>query len=196
VNTSGDRDSGGSRRERALIVEDDVRLAPALKTMLTPLFAEVRVVDRAERCLELLVSWVPDLLVLDVCLPDGSAFDVLEHLKMCSPTPVVIAMSGMATATETFRLGQLGVRSYLTKPFGTQELEAALAAAEQAPDFRLQLRNMVGSRPVHSVEEEVRKQMLSEAIAQARGNRRQAARLLNVSRQLLQHMLRRSATFE
>ncbi len=185
--------SSGARRDRALIVEDDQRLGPALHAMLVPRYSEVRLLTSAQECLELLNVWIPDLLVLDVCLPDGSAFDIIAHLRKCSPTPYVVAMSGQARVEETFRLGQLGVRSFLSKPFGAVELEAALAVAEQPPDVALHLRNMVGAKPVQQVVEEVRSQMVSEALAQARGNRRYAARLLQISRQLLQYMLRADA---
>jgi two-component system, response regulator RegA len=48
----------------------------------------------------------------------------------------------------------------------------------------------VGRVPLHELEAEVRHAMLGEAIARAEGSRRGAARLLSVSRQLMQHMLR------
>jgi transcriptional regulator with PAS, ATPase and Fis domain len=49
----------------------------------------------------------------------------------------------------------------------------------------------VGQRQIHEVQDEVRETMLREALGRARGSRRAAAKLLRVSRQLVQHMLRR-----
>jgi two-component system response regulator RegA len=102
-----------------------------------------------------------------------------------------VAMSGTAEPGESFRLAQLGVRTYLHKPLRLDELEAALVYARTAPaDLRPYARGLVGLRPIHEVEEELRKTMVEEALARAGGSRSGAARLLAVSRQLLQHMLR------
>ena len=84
------------------------------------------------------------------------------------------------------------MRSFLPKPLNLAKLDAALDdAIAHAPDLRAQVRAAVGQRPIHELEEEIRLTMLNEALARAKGSRRGAAKLLDVSRQVIQHMLRR-----
>lgn len=175
-----------------MVVEDDAALARTIESALSAWTTQVQVCRRAGDAVRLLPQLHPELLLLDVALPDGSAFDVLDALRRVEPVPMVIAMSGSAQADESFRLAQLGVRAYLRKPFTLEELNAALTLARTAPaDLRPHVRNLVGLRPIHEVEDEMRQTMLSEALARSGGSRRGAARLLAVSRQLLQHMLRK-----
>jgi two-component system, response regulator RegA len=175
-----------------MIVEDDAALAKTIKAALATWTDHVHACQRASDAIALLGRVRPELILLDVALPDGTAFDVLNALAAIEPCPMVVAMSGSAQADESFRLAQLGVRSYLRKPFNLEELQAALTVAKTAPaDLRPHVRNLVGLRPIHEVEDELRRTMLQEALARARGSRRGAARILAVSRQLLQHMLRK-----
>ncbi len=173
-----------------MVVDDDVALLRALTDALGPT-AELRAFTNVRAALAALSQALPDLLLLDVTLPDGDAFTVLEALREREPRPLVIAISGTASAPQSFRLAELGVNGFLPKPFGLVELEAAIAeAATQRPDIRPQLRTLVGQRPIHEIEREVRATMLDEALARTDGNRRGAARLLDVSRQLVQRMIR------
>jgi DNA-binding NtrC family response regulator len=109
------------------------------------------------------------------------------------PTPRVIAISGAAGPDESFKLAQCGVRAFLKKPFNLEELEAAVEQAlTEPPDLAPHLKSAVGLIPIKNDEETVRATMVPEALARAKGNRRMAARALSISRQLLQHILRRS----
>ena len=64
---------------------------------------------------------------------------------------------------------------------------------DEAYDFLPRVRGVVGERSLHEVEREVRATMVNEALTRAGGSRREAARLLKVSRQLLQHILRQAS---
>jgi DNA-binding NtrC family response regulator len=106
--------------------------------------------------------------------------------------PVIVAMSGQASADESFRLGQWGVRAYLPKPLDLASFNATLdSVLMQPPDLEPHLRAAVGHKAIKDVENLVRETMVDEALAQATGNRRGAAKLLRISRELLQHILRR-----
>ena len=175
-----------------LVVEDDPSLARTITAALTSFTEHVHVCGRVSDAVALLTQVHPQLIVLDVALPDGTAFDVLAALATVEPRPIVIAMSGTAQSDESFRLAQLGARVYLRKPFTLAELHSALTLARTTPaDLRPHVQNLVGLRPIHEVEDEIRRTMLNEALARAGGSRRGAARILAVSRQLLQHMLRK-----
>jgi len=175
-----------------MVVDDDLQLLALLERALG---AELQLQLCKDACsaLEALEDHTPDLLLLDLALPDGDGFQVLEQVSQRQPTPLVVVMSGTAAPAESFRLAQLGVHGYLTKPFDLAELREAMAQAASRPlEIAPQLRTLVGQRSIHEVEAEVRSTMLTEALARSSGSRRAAARLLHVSRQLVQHMLRKA----
>jgi len=175
----------------ALVVEDNPALLKTLERTLAGRGYSVRACGTVAEARRVLREWSPELLVLDVELPDGDAFDVLREASELPAAPVVIAMSGVAGPSESFRLAQLGVRSYLTKPLRLEALELAIdEALHMPPDMTPHVRAQVGHVPVRELERHVRRTMVAEALARAGGSRRGAARLLHVSRQLLQHMLR------
>jgi two-component system response regulator RegA len=135
---------------------------------------------------------MPDLLLLDVALPDGRAGDVLDAVRDLSPAPRIIALSGAAGPDESFALAARGVRLYLKKPINLAELEHAVKVAlSEPPDLVPHVRSAVGLIPIQDVEEKVRATMVDEALARGKGSRRAAARALGISRQLLQHILRK-----
>lgn len=179
------------RRLRLAAVEDDVALRDALADALASSTTEFRGCGTVREALALLASWNPEVVLLDLTLPDGSAFDVLAAIRRRKPTPLVVAISGTATPPDAFRLAAAGARAYLAKPFTMAELRAAMERAlVEPPDLVPPLRHTVGRQPLRAVESEVRAELVGEALARSRGSRRGAARLLRVSRQLLQHILR------
>jgi DNA-binding NtrC family response regulator len=131
-------------------------------------------------------------LVLDVVLPDGRAVDLLDALEDVSPAPCVVAISGAAGPEESFELAARGVRAYIKKPLNLEELEAGVKRAlSEPPDLAPHVKSAVGRAPVHEVEQLVRDTMVHEALARGKGNRRRASHVLGISRQLLQHILRK-----
>lgn len=176
---------------RVLVVEDDPTLIRALKSALEGRTEELTVCSTVADARTSLVETPPSLLILDVCLPDGTALDVLGAMGSGGPTPAVLAISGSASADTSFQLARLGVVAFLSKPFAMADLLAAMHKALKDPvDLRPQLRALVGNRSMDSVISDVRTTMLDEALARERGSRRGAARILAVSRQVVQYMLR------
>lgn len=134
----------------------------------------------------------PSVVILDVALPDGDSLSLLPLLRVARPQPPVIAMSGSASPDQGFRLAEAGVRAFLPKPIDLTSLEAAWnRALSRAPDLTPHLRAQVGSVPLHDLEEQVRHTVVEEALARTTGSVRGAARLLGISRQLLQQILRK-----
>jgi len=177
---------------RLMVVDDDPTLLRALESALEGEVADIRCCAGVATACALLKDWLPEILLLDVTLPDGDAFGVLEALRAREPTPLVVAITGTATPAQAFRLAELGVRAYVEKPFTVAELREAVARARrEPPSIEPQLRNTVGHRGLREVEQGVRTTLVREAMARAGGSRTKAAALLGVSRQLLQHILRR-----
>jgi DNA-binding response OmpR family regulator len=71
----------------------------------------------------------PDLALVDLWLAGEYAIGLFEELRRRHPPPAVVAISGRVSPEQTFRLGELGVRAFLAKPFFHEQL---IATVEQA----------------------------------------------------------------
>lgn len=184
------------KTHRVLVIEDDAALRKAVaRTFAGQADTEVLEAGTAgTACEKLGGPRPPDLLIIDVRLPDASAFEVLRVAQALSPAPVVIAISGKASPEEAFRLAQHGVRAYLAKPFSIEDLASAVAAARgDAPNLEPVLAASVGRIPMREVQSEVRRVMVKEALARSDGSRSGAARLLQVTRQAVQQIVHSSS---
>lgn len=176
--------------ERVLVVEDHAPLRRAIAASLRERGFTVLEAGTTLGALALLDP-PPDLLICDVCLPDGSGFDVLDRAACLSPAPLRVAVSGEASAGEGFRLAEIGVRAYLSKPFSLQDLSEAIdRVAREAPQVDALVQACVGRVPMLEFQRRVRSVMVDQALALAHGSRSGAARLLDVSRQAVQQITR------
>ena len=112
---------------RILVVEDDPMLAEVVERYLQHAGFVVEVRADGEHGLDRALEWEPDLVVLDVMLPDVDGFEVCRQLRQSTPIPVVMLT---ARAEEDDRvLGlELGADDYVTKPFSPRELIARITA--------------------------------------------------------------------
>jgi DNA-binding NtrC family response regulator len=177
---------------RALVIEDEADLRAAVERLLRRWCGEVLGAGSAAEGRVLLAApSPPDLVLLDVRLPDESGFDVIDAAAQLAPAPLILAMSGKASADEGFRLAQRGVRGYLAKPFGLEQLAATLeAAVAETQTLEPLIASCVGRVPMRALQKEVRRVMVREAMARTEGSRSGAARLLSVTRQAVQQILR------
>jgi two-component system KDP operon response regulator KdpE len=111
-----------------LVIDDD----GAIRRLLAALYeiAGFRVVEAgtARKGLELAALHQPDLVVLDLGLPDSDGGTVVGRLREWSRTPVIV-LSGRTEEHEKVRLLELGADDYVTKPFGSAEFMARSRAA-------------------------------------------------------------------
>ena len=113
---------------RVLVVEDEPALARALAITLRARQYEVDVAHTGAVALDLAASRPPDLVVLDLGLPDLDGMDVLRALRGWSAVPVVVLSARQASDDKVEAL-DAGADDYVTKPFGMAELLARLRAA-------------------------------------------------------------------
>lgn len=133
-----------------------------------------------------------DLLIVDVRLGSESGLRIVEAANRLDPAPVMLAVSGQATANEGFHLAALGVRGYLGKPFDMRELRAAIQGAFlEPPPLEHNAMAQVGHRHIHAVQDEVKKAMLRRALQLDGGNITRAAKRLGITRAAVQQMLDR-----
>jgi len=183
------------RLESVLLAEDDAALRRALAQWVRERGLQVRETGTVEEARHLLAP-PPDLLLVDVRLADASAFSLLEDVAGLWPRPIVVAMSGCASAEEAFRLARLGVCAYLEKPLSLARLAEAIESARRQADLEdaALLDSLasacVGQLSLREVQEDVRQAMIRQALALSEGSRAGAARLLDVTRQAVQQMLR------
>jgi two-component system, response regulator RegA len=177
---------------RILVVEDDLELAQVLVELCGRWGGEVRCAGSLVEAEEVLATWNPGLVVLDVDLPDGRADELVELLHRVPPVPPIVAMSAVAGPQVAFHLGELGVRAYLEKPFTLEAFGDAVGhALTVPPDPRPALRASIGHQSLKEIESDVRRTLVDEALRRSGGSRRGAGRLLGVSRQFIQQTLRR-----
>jgi two-component system KDP operon response regulator KdpE len=113
---------------RVLVVDDEVEIRRALKAGLGYHDFEVRTVSSGEDALEQYASWRPDVVLLDLGLPDVDGFEVLRRLRDRGGRAAVIVVSVMPDERDKVRALDLGADDYVVKPFGIQELMARFRA--------------------------------------------------------------------
>jgi len=113
---------------RVLLVDDDTTLRRTLGIGLRAEGHDVLIAADGRTALEALREDRPDIMVLDLGLPDVSGMEVLRRLRGWSTTPVVV-LSARAESTEKVQALDLGADDYVTKPFGMEELLARIRAA-------------------------------------------------------------------
>lgn len=182
----------GKRKQpmRVLVVEDEVAVGEALCEGLREWGASVEWV-RTQREAIAACAQPFELLVLDIQLPDGSGVALAELVVRARPAPMVLAIGAPHSARDAFRLAQLGAVGFLEKPFERPELEQTLEQLfEQSPDYLPHMIAIVGRVGFREVLDRVRRSMAEQALAMSAGNKTGAARLLGITRQAVQQLIR------
>lgn len=110
------------------VIEDDRRLAEGWRLALEREGHQVHLAHGAEEGVALALQARPDLVVLDVDLPDGDGLDVCQRLRQKTYVPIMIC-TGAATDEQDKVLGlRFGADDYLVKPFGLAEFCARVDA--------------------------------------------------------------------
>ena len=109
------------------MVEDEQSITDPLSEALVREGFDTEVASTAAKALELAESVEPDLVLLDVMLPDGSGYDVCRQLRSASRVPIIMLT---ARGEETDRIVglELGADDYIVKPFSAREVVARIRA--------------------------------------------------------------------
>ncbi len=113
---------------RILVVEDDPGILRALKTNLTRHGFEVETAETGGQALDSFSCRPPDLILLDLGLPDVDGTVVIQEVRARASTPIVVLSVRGAEHDKVAAL-DLGADDYLTKPFGVEELLARVRVA-------------------------------------------------------------------
>jgi DNA-binding response OmpR family regulator len=110
-----------------LLVEDDVTIRTALTRSLTERGHAVASAATGLEALQLVVEARPDLLLLDLGLPDLDGYETLRMIRAVSQVPVIVATARDEEA-EMIRVLDAGADDYLVKPFGAGQVDARIRA--------------------------------------------------------------------
>lgn len=118
----------GSSRTHILVVDDEAAIQRFLKTVLGAQDYELSSATTGAEALAAVAHLRPDLVLLDLGLPDLDGVEVLRRLREWSRVPVVV-LSVRERESDKIAALDAGADDYLTKPFGVGELHARLRAA-------------------------------------------------------------------
>jgi len=110
-----------------LIVEDEASYLEALKVTLEPEGFSVATAENGRSGLAEIERRLPDVLLLDLMLPDISGLDVLRRVRQKSDVPVIV-VSAKSSEADIVTALELGADDYLTKPYSSRELIARIRA--------------------------------------------------------------------
>jgi two-component system KDP operon response regulator KdpE len=128
---------------RVLVVDDEPQILRALRINLRVRGYDVETAANGKQALEMAARHPPDLVILDLGLPDVEGLEVIGGLRGWSTAPIIV-LSGRAESTDKVEALDAGADDYVTKPFGMDELLARMRAAvrraapaDDAPQVRL-----------------------------------------------------------
>jgi two-component system KDP operon response regulator KdpE len=113
---------------RVLVVDDEPQILRALRINLRVREYEVHVASTGAEALEVAGRYPPDLVILDLGLPDLDGVEVIEGLRGWTKAPIIV-LSGRADSVDKVEALDAGADDYITKPFGVEELLARMRAA-------------------------------------------------------------------
>ena len=117
-----------NNKYKVLLVEDDKNIASFIQTVLESNGYQVLTAERCRQGMMVFTSHVPDLVVLDLGLPDMDGEEFIRAARQESTVPIIVLSARMEEEDKISAL-DLGANDYMTKPFGTGELLARVRAS-------------------------------------------------------------------
>jgi two-component system KDP operon response regulator KdpE len=113
---------------RVLVIDDEPQILRALRTILTAKHFRVTTASYGNEGLTLAASNPPDIVILDLSLPDIDGFEVCERLREWTQVPIIVLSVRDDERDKVIALDK-GADDYLTKPFGIEEFLARIRVA-------------------------------------------------------------------
>ena len=114
-------------RDKIIIVEDDPGISKYLQAALRSHEYDTLLAPDGKTALEMIASHCPDLLLLDLGLPDRDGLDLIQKVRGSDTVPIIV-LSARSNERDKVEALDLGANDYITKPFGTEELLARIRA--------------------------------------------------------------------
>ena len=113
---------------KILIIEDEANICSFIQTLLETNGYQALVAQTCVMGMTMFISYNPDLVILDLGLPDRDGLDAIRSIRQKYLTPIIV-LSARTTEQDKIEALDLGANDYITKPFGTGELLARVRAA-------------------------------------------------------------------
>lgn len=117
-----------TRAARILLVDDEVPIQRAVGPLLASRGYEVRTAGTGAQAVSSFQEWAPDLIILDLGLPDFSGAEVCRRVRETSEVPIIV-LSARGHERDKVEALDRGADDYVTKPFGPEELMARIRTA-------------------------------------------------------------------
>ncbi|WP_047154243.1 sigma-54-dependent transcriptional regulator [Aneurinibacillus tyrosinisolvens] len=167
---------------RVLIVDDDVDICFLMATAIDSQNIEVLTAHTGQSALTLYEEHRPELVLLDVQLPEMNGIEILAALKAINPDCQVIMVTAYATIETAVQAMKLGALDYICKPF-------------KLPHLRETVQNAMEYITMNTLEtlptlEEVERTHIEKVLTEVEGNRRLAAEKLDISLRTLYYKIK------
>lgn len=116
-----------AEKQRILIVDDDYNIAELISLYLTKECFETKIVGDGEEALRVFPEFQPNLILLDLMLPDIDGYQVCRELRSTSQVPIIMLSAKGEIFDKVLGL-ELGADDYMIKPFDSKELVARVKA--------------------------------------------------------------------
>lgn len=126
-----------NNKYKILVIEDDRNILSMIQTVLDTNGYQALTAQRCQQGILMLSSHVPDLVVLDLGLPDMDGEEFIRITRRSSMIPIIV-LSARTEESDKVRALDLGANDYITKPFGTGELLARIRASLRINRMNLQ----------------------------------------------------------
>ncbi len=124
-----------------LLVDDDPQLIRLVRANLESLGYKVLVALEARSALELIDKEMPDMIILDIMLPEIDGYELCRRIREFSTIPIIMLTAKVEDADKIKGL-KLGADDYLTKPFSAQELLARVEAVLRRTGFAEEVKTL------------------------------------------------------
>ncbi len=153
----------GQQHGRVLVVDDDPKIGGICSEVLASLGFEVAVVGSLDEARRSLRERRPDVILLDVALPDGDGFVFIEEIKAerASGHISVIFLSARAETASKIRALKLGGDDYITKPFDALELGARVESVLRRKEQELSASPTTQLPGSNAIEREVQRRLMA-----------------------------------
>ncbi len=117
-----------NNKYKILVCEDDPNITSVLRTLFDTNGYKVISADTCSNAIMLFDSYKPDIVILDLGLPDNDGMFFIEKVRKTSSVPILV-LSARTEEEDKVNALDMGANDYITKPFGTSELVARIRTA-------------------------------------------------------------------
>ena len=140
-----------SNRYKVLVIEDEPKIRSFVKTVLETNDYKMIPADTYAMGTTMFMSHTPDIVILDLGLPDADGIDFISFVRKTSAVPIIVLSARTGEQDKVSAL-DMGANDYITKPFGTAELLARIRAALRNSRFgKLPEAALIGKFVLHDM---------------------------------------------